>query len=525
MTTLVRPDAPTDGGGGEAPPRPHEPSRYAAWRSSWAVALRMARRDVRRHQGRSALIVVMVTVPTLLLSALVTIAPRPTSPAPSSSAARWERARPTWKACPRPRSPRPPTPTRARARGADPSRPIPGFDPAASPHANADAVSRVVGAPVVPMSDFLARTTIGDRRISVDGVALDGRRGLGDKLRLVSGRWPEGKGQALVTAYGMSRGLPDSGRLTVTVDGAEHTLDVVGVATVHGAWGGGGLVVARAPGRQPGVRWLDRHGQGPGHLAGRPVPERVRLPGHLRRGAPPPAVGCRALAGHPRWVQQPGPADEPHGGPGRGDAAHHHGAARRAGLRRQRRPPATHAGPRGEQRRQHGGAPPHRPRVGPGARHGVRAPGGGAGCGGGPSRGRVDGPRRSGHRRALRHPLGPARRHRGVRHREHPDRRARAGPAARSARHRGCHAGAERVPSAEHPALHRRAGARGRRFAGHLQGHRGRSGRVPRPVRGVPRHDRRGPPHPRCVVPRAGAAHPGRPARQPDADVAADGGA
>ena len=52
MTTLVRPDAPTDGsgGGGEAPPSAHEPSRYAAWRSSWAVALRMARRDVRRHE-------------------------------------------------------------------------------------------------------------------------------------------------------------------------------------------------------------------------------------------------------------------------------------------------------------------------------------------------------------------------------------------------------------------------------------------------------------------------------------------
>jgi putative ABC transport system permease protein len=244
MTTLVRPDAPTDGGGGEAPPRPHEPSRYAAWRSSWAVALRMARRDVRRHKGRSALIVVMVTVPTLLLSALVTIAA-------TSDVAGTEligRTMGTGQAYLEGVSPtkvaQTANPAEGTSSGADPSRPVPGFDPAASPHANADAVSRVVGAPVVPISDFLARTTIGDRRISVDGVALDGRRGLGDKLRLVSGRWPEGKGQALVTAYGMSRGLPDSGRLTVTVDGAEHTLDVVGVATVHGAWGGGGLVVA-----------------------------------------------------------------------------------------------------------------------------------------------------------------------------------------------------------------------------------------------------------------------------------------
>src|SRR6478609_2020477 len=75
MTTLVRPDAPANGGGGGgAPSRVAEPSRYAAWRSSWAVALRMARRDVRRHKGRSALVVVMVAVPTLLLSLVVTLA-------------------------------------------------------------------------------------------------------------------------------------------------------------------------------------------------------------------------------------------------------------------------------------------------------------------------------------------------------------------------------------------------------------------------------------------------------------------
>lgn len=77
MTTLVRPEGRPEGptGDGRHPPEPsHEPRRLAAWRASWAVALRMARRDVRRHRGRSALIVVMVTVPTALLSLVLTLA-------------------------------------------------------------------------------------------------------------------------------------------------------------------------------------------------------------------------------------------------------------------------------------------------------------------------------------------------------------------------------------------------------------------------------------------------------------------
>jgi putative ABC transport system permease protein len=258
MTTVVRPDAADapaggDGADGDAvSPRQHEPSRFAAWRSSWSVALRMARRDVRRHKGRSALIVVMVAVPTMLLSAIVTIAA-------TSDVAGAELIAPTmgtgqaFLSGPSPtRIAQGPTPNDGSAGFDDPSRATPGFDPDAGPHANADAVSRLVGAPVVPMSTFAARTTVGERRLTLDAVALDGRAGLGDKLRLVSGRWPQGTTQALVTAYGMSRGLPDGGRVTVSVDGTEHTLDVVGVASVYGSWGGEGLVVAEPLGGTSG---------------------------------------------------------------------------------------------------------------------------------------------------------------------------------------------------------------------------------------------------------------------------------
>jgi len=244
MTTLVRPDAPADGSGDHRPRAPREPSRYAAWRASWAVALRMARRDVRRHKGRSALIVVMVAVPTLLLSALATIAATSDvsgteliGPTMGTGQALVEGPSPT-------RIGQPADPNQGTAGLPDAARVAPGFVAAAGPYANADAVSRLVGAPVVPMESFLARTTIGERRVSVDATALDGRRGLGDKLRLESGRWPVGTSEALVTAYGISRGLPASGRLVVSVDGTDHTLDVVGMASDHLGGGMSGLVVA-----------------------------------------------------------------------------------------------------------------------------------------------------------------------------------------------------------------------------------------------------------------------------------------
>ena len=42
-------------------------SAWGRFTGSWGIALRMARRDVRRHKGRSALIMIMVALPTLLL--------------------------------------------------------------------------------------------------------------------------------------------------------------------------------------------------------------------------------------------------------------------------------------------------------------------------------------------------------------------------------------------------------------------------------------------------------------------------
>ena len=246
MTTLAPPDLPTGDAGHPATPGSRtEPGRLAAWRSSWGVALRMARRDVRRNRGRSALVVVMVAVPTLLLSALVTVAATSEvsgteliGPRMGSGTAFVEGPSPT-------RISQFPAPEQGMTSGSEASRTVPGFDTEAGPFANADAVSQLVGAPVVPMSTILARTTIEQRRVSFDLTALDGRRGLGEKLRLVSGRWPQGDREALVTAYGMFRGLPDGGPLTVTVEDEDYSLDIVGVAEAHGSWGGDGLVISQ----------------------------------------------------------------------------------------------------------------------------------------------------------------------------------------------------------------------------------------------------------------------------------------
>ncbi|HET6968258.1 MAG TPA: FtsX-like permease family protein [Ornithinibacter sp.] len=246
MTTLVRPEGRTDDDGSTSQP-PREPSRYAAWRASWAVALRMARRDVRRHRGRSALVVVMVALPTLLLSLVVTLAATTDVSGVEAIPATMGTGQALVEG-----------PDGARfLQGADPNtgssgssgeaRAIPGFSPGGTTADNAEAISRLVGDPVAPISTFGARTTVGERRVSVQGLALDGRLGLGERLELVSGRWPVDGREALVTGYGTSRGLPDRGRLTVTVNGVDHTYEIVGVASSTGRFGPEGLVVPEPP--------------------------------------------------------------------------------------------------------------------------------------------------------------------------------------------------------------------------------------------------------------------------------------
>lgn len=248
--SAVAPPRPVTSAGPDPADRP-EPGRLAQWRSTWAVALRMARRDVRRHRGRSALVVVMVVLPTLLLSTVVTLAYTSevsgTERIPSAMGS--GQAFLEWPGTQRMRQL--PEPSLGTEETNQQAEPVPGFDREASAFANADAVARLVGADVAPLERYVVRTTVDERRVTLDGLALDGSRGLGEKLSLESGRWPapppaDGTRpvEALVTPSALNRGLPASGTVEVTVDGTTRTLTVVGVGRGADTWTSPGIVTA-----------------------------------------------------------------------------------------------------------------------------------------------------------------------------------------------------------------------------------------------------------------------------------------
>ena len=254
MTTLVRPEGRPEGpaGGSADGGRPTrdataEPSRFGAWRASWAVARRMSRRDVRPHMCRSALIGVMVTVPTALLSLVVTLS--------MTSDVRGAETIPLLMGTGQALIEGPESvrvlqgPDPARGFGSDGvARPIPGYDPEKSGEDNSAAISALVGdAPVSAVRSFDVRLTVEERRVRVSGLALDGRVGLGERLELVSGRWPVGDDEALVTASGIDSGLPSSGKQTVSIAGADRTLTIVGMARSASLYDRVGLVTAVEP--------------------------------------------------------------------------------------------------------------------------------------------------------------------------------------------------------------------------------------------------------------------------------------
>ncbi|MGL5818845.1 MAG: FtsX-like permease family protein [Phycicoccus sp.] len=215
----------------------------------------MARRDVRRHRGRSALVVVMVGVPTLLLSMLVTIATTSQvegteliAPTMGSGQALIEGPQPTpVLQLPDGAYYTPSTSGSNDPESAPTSLPVPGVRADADAFANADAVARLVGASVSPVVPYTARTSVGDRRVTLQAEALDGSVGLGERLRLESGRWPQGTREALVTATAIAKGVPSSGTIEISVDGKPLTVDIVGVADTAARWSEVGLVTAVPP--------------------------------------------------------------------------------------------------------------------------------------------------------------------------------------------------------------------------------------------------------------------------------------
>ena len=228
-------DVTTDRSGGS----PSSTGRFARWLAGWRVAIRIARRDARRYKWRSALIVVMVGLPVLLLTGGITlVSTQDVSLAESVPIVMGSaQARIAGGGGSRvvqsgdPRSSRSGGPTGSDARA------VPGF--ARESGWTTSKVRKLTGGRVIQTLDSWMRVTLGDRRPRMPVLGIDARdplaRGMTD---LLSGRWASTPSEIVVTKAGIANGLPQQGTLTSAgPDGKPRQLTVVGVATGQTSYG------------------------------------------------------------------------------------------------------------------------------------------------------------------------------------------------------------------------------------------------------------------------------------------------
>ena len=205
----------------------------------------MARRDVRRHRGRSILVFVMVSLPVALLVAAACWADTGTT----SGADRVPMMMGTGQALvSSPQQERiaqfPEEPNSFSSDGT-PAAPVPGL---VAGEDNTAAMERLLGGELIPVTETDARFLKGDRRVRIHGLVVDGRRAdLGPKAELSSGRWPTDNTEILVTAAGTEKGLPKSGSVSVSVAGELRDVDVVGTAKALRSEGGQADFVVPTP--------------------------------------------------------------------------------------------------------------------------------------------------------------------------------------------------------------------------------------------------------------------------------------
>lgn len=260
MSTLVREEA---AAGGQPPPLPARRAtrargRGSSWRASWRVALRMARRDVRRHRGRSLVVLLMVGLPAMLVVAALTVGAtsQVTGAEKIPSVMGSTEAAITG-----------PVPERITqgadaemgygSAGEDPAEPIPGYSADGTPFDNADAIGRLVDGRAIAYSVGEVRVQSGDRARTLQGLAIADPAGVGEKITLLSGRWPTEPGEALLSRSAVAAGLPSSG--TLQQAGAKgEALEIVGTARALGDWGMRYEIVTLAPvwGESWGGGWL-----------------------------------------------------------------------------------------------------------------------------------------------------------------------------------------------------------------------------------------------------------------------------
>lgn len=283
MTTLTRRGAHS----GEQPPAASgdgdnggeglgKRSAWGRFKGSWGIALRMAKRDVRRHKGRSTLIMIMVALPTLLLVFAIVGAATSQIDGPEQIPSRMGNGvasldYPQAGVVDQPFDPRGSGGSNGTA------TPIPGWVEGGSAFDNAQAVSSLTRTTVVPYLDESVSTRLADRRLSLSSLAIDPRPGLKDKVDVISGRLPERPGEALVSDAGKARGLPTTGTFSVRAQGEDVKVTVVGTAKALGSWGatydlvvpqpfvagqasGGWILLGSEPVKWPEVKRLNTYG-------------------------------------------------------------------------------------------------------------------------------------------------------------------------------------------------------------------------------------------------------------------------
>lgn len=235
VQTPTRPAAP--------PPRPPAPalaergSRLERWLAGWRLALRLGRRDAVRHKGRSALVVLMVALPVMLLvggnilAAIASLSPVERLPFTMGQA----QARISYQGDEKLVV----LPTSDSFFGGDTTHeratPIPGWGES-QPQRRA-ALAQLTGGTVAPVQSFPGLVTVGRKTYDVQVLGADPTAYpfLEGIVHLRSGRWAATPTEVVVTPSAIARGIPSEGTV-VAVDpntGVSVTMTIVGVAEAY----------------------------------------------------------------------------------------------------------------------------------------------------------------------------------------------------------------------------------------------------------------------------------------------------
>lgn len=240
MATMTEPQAPT--GMPRAGDGTHRSgSRFARWRASWGVALRMARRDLRRHKGRAVLVFLMVAIPVAIIAGAATLGATSDTDSVDRTTAIMGSAQALVQGPQVGKLQQTPDPNEG-GMGWDSDNPatvIPGYSSEGSTEANSRALGALVGGTAVPIGETQVRFVQGERRIRITGMVLDPRGlDLGTKASLSSGSWGTTADEIVITPSGERKGLPRSGTVTLSAGGTERPVRVVGTGTGWLEYGG-----------------------------------------------------------------------------------------------------------------------------------------------------------------------------------------------------------------------------------------------------------------------------------------------